>query len=379
MTALAAAPVAVTGMAWTTSLGDDIHDVWDQVLRGETGVQEVDCDFPVRSRLGYPIDRADFSLEAVQRLQDLARYTADAALDSASLPAATPELTVVLATEIGACLEEAAGGPTSLHGWAARVAQSLGVVTEPISVSTACSAGADAVLLGAELIRAGFAPVCLCGGADILTSAKRLAHSALGTLSPTALRAFDQRHDGTILGEGAGFLVLESSDSAFRREAPIHVWLRGVGAANDAATLTSPDGSALGARLAIQRAIEDAGVQPREVGLFNAHGSGTPINDATEREALRSIFVEAPRPLVFATKGALGHTLGATGAIEAIAVILALRTSRVPPIWGLEHADPAFPCPLVMGQAVRTSTRVGASLTQGFGGCDTCLLFGLDP
>jgi 3-oxoacyl-[acyl-carrier-protein] synthase II len=258
-----------------------------------------------------------------------------------------------------------------LHAWADAVGQAVGAAAAPIAVSTACSAGSDAILLGAELLRAGAARCCVCGGADVLTWSKRLAHSALGTMSPTTLRAFDVRHDGTLLGEGAAFLVLEPAAESRTH----HARLRGAGSANDAAAMTAPDTTGLGARYALERSLADAGLGPEAIGLINAHGSGTPLNDATEAHALRDVFAGQGCPLVFATKGNFGHSLGATGAIEAVALVLALATRRVPPVIGLEQPDPAFPLPLPFRQPMDCAARIGLSLTLGFGGFDTSLVF----
>jgi 3-oxoacyl-[acyl-carrier-protein] synthase II len=139
--------------------------------------------------------------------------------------------------------------------------------------------------------------------------------------------------------------------------------------------MTGPDPAAAGARLAMERSLVDAGVEPGDIGIVNAHGSATPANDRAEAEAFRTVFPEGKRPLTFATKGAFGHTLGATGAMEAIALILALREGVVPPIVGLEQPETSFPCPLPVGRPVRHDARLGLSLTLGFGGFDTSLVF----
>jgi 3-oxoacyl-[acyl-carrier-protein] synthase II len=209
------------------------------------------------------------------------------------------------------------------------------------------------------------------GGVDVLTTSKRLAHSALGTMSPTTLRAFDVRHDGTLLGEGAGFLVLEPE----RRAGTCLALLRGAASANDAAGMVGADVTGAAAACAIRRSLADAGLPASAIGVVNAHGSATLMNDTTECNAFARAFTEAERPLVFATKGNFGHTLGATGALEAIALVLALRAGRVPPIAGLEQPLPEFPLPLVVGRPVSCHARIGLSLTLGFGGFDTSLVF----
>src|SRR5262249_30961450 len=280
--------------------------------------------------------------------------------------ATDPDVCLILGTSLGAYLEDDSSR-ISLCAWAREVGRVLGVPRPSLAISTACSSGSDALLVGAELIRAGVACCCVCGGVDILTWSKRVTHSALGTMSPTALRAFDLRHDGTLLGEGAAFLVLEAPA---RGQEP-WAWLRGAGSANDASAMTAPDACGLGARYAIERSLADAGLAPASIGLINAHGSGTPLNDATERTAFQAGFTPPSRPLVFATKGNFGHSLGATGAIEAISLILALRHRQVPPIAGLEQPDPDFPFPLAYSRALACEARFGLSLTLGFVGFDT--------
>jgi 3-oxoacyl-[acyl-carrier-protein] synthase II len=221
------------------------------------------------------------------------------------------------------------------------------------------------------LIRAGAARCCVCGGADVVTWSKRIAHSALGTMSPSLLRAFDVRHDGTLLGEGAAFIVLE----ALQDDTQPLALLRGVGSANEAYGMTAADVTGVAAGYAIERSLADAQLNAAEIGLINAHGSGTPMNDATERNAFHSVFAGPNLPLVFATKGNFGHSLGATGAIEAVALLCALRARLAPPIVGLEQPDPEFLLPLATERAVPCEARYGLSLTLGFGGFDTSLIF----
>jgi 3-oxoacyl-[acyl-carrier-protein] synthase II len=360
-------------MAWLTALGDDPESVWQLLLAGKTGLRPVAFSGRVRNLLAAPamdpeIPASEFP--ASQRLVKMACATLRKALAQAGREPSDPEVRLVLSTSLGAILDEAAAR-LPLSGWAAEVARELGASAPPIVVSTACSSGADAILVGAELIRSGAAKCCVCGGADVLTPNKRLAHSALGTMSPTHLRAFDQRHDGTLLGEGAGFIVLEA-------EAPkpsCLAFLSGTGSANDATGMTMADITGLSAGYAMQRSLKDAGLPLSSIGLINAHGSGTVMNDTTESNAFNALFTGTERPLVFATKGNFGHTLGATGAIEAIAVILALREGRVPPIYGLEQPLAEVSLPLAISQPITCTPRAALSLTLGFGGFDTSLVF----
>jgi 3-oxoacyl-[acyl-carrier-protein] synthase II len=320
----------------------------------------------LRNDLAAPVVEPDLSAPPGSRLHHMACSAIARVLQAAGKRASDPAVQLVVGTSLGTYLEDPPEAP--LYGWIEKVGAELGMATKPIGVSTACSSGSDAILLGAELIRSGAASCCVCGGADVLTWSKRIGHSSLGTMSPTMLRAFDRRHDGTLLGEGAGFVVLEA-DSA----RPLAV-LRGCGSANDGTGMTSADTSGKCARLAIERSLTDAGLSAGEVGLINAHGSGTQMNDLTEKNALGEVFAGL-RPLVFATKGNFGHSLGATGALEAIALVMAMRSARVPPIFGLEDPEPEFALPLARGSAVEHSARFGLSLTLGFGGYDTSLVF----
>ncbi|RJY23903.1 beta-ketoacyl-[acyl-carrier-protein] synthase family protein, partial [Pseudomonas syringae pv. actinidiae] len=195
--------VWVTGMAWSTALGDDLEVVWQSLLAGRSGIRSVDFPVALRSPLASPLPDLDPALPLPERQHRLTVTTIRRALQDAGLAKATEEVVPVLATSYGHHLD--VPETESLSRWAVEAAREAGCQHAPITVSTACSAGADALLLGLSLIRRGFTDICLCGGADILTPAKRLGHSQLGTLSADGLRAFDRARSGTVLGEGAGF------------------------------------------------------------------------------------------------------------------------------------------------------------------------------
>ncbi len=365
------APV-VTGMAWSTPLGTDLDGVWDRLCAGLTGVAAVDSPHQLRSQLAAVDSSVPYRPEAAaERQVTLAERTLAAAFTDAGLAADDPRALLVLGTSFGADLD----GP--MLDWTALAAKGIGHPNRPMCVTTACSAGSDSILVADALIRSGRSEICVAGGVDVLTEAKRLGHSALGTMSPSGLRAFDDSHDGMILGEGAGFLVLESAESARRRSARIYARLGGTGSANDAAGLTAPDPSGRSVVAAVRRCLDRAGVDRSDVGVVSAHGTGTQLNDQVEAASLHQLFGDLdPGPMVFGTKGALGHSLGATGAIEAITTILALRDKTVPPMAGLRSPVPEFTLRLPFDGPAEVPAGVGISLTLGFGGFNTCLLFG---
>jgi len=364
------ADICVTGMAWTTPLGDTLDGVWQRLLAGDHGLRDTPSPYPLRTTLAATVPRQS---PATQRQLDLGVQTLSAAFDCAGLDPGEPSARLVCGTSYGPFLDEPAG---SCDDWAVETARRVGHPHRPVCVSTACSAGSDAILVGAELIRCGSTEVCVAGGVDVVTQAKRLGHSALGTMSEDRLRAFDARHDGMVPGEGAAFLVLESARSARERGAPVYAILRGTGSSNDATGLTNPDPSGDSVTLAVRRCLASGGSTVDRVAVVSAHATGTPVNDAVESASLARLFgAGAAAPVVFATKGALGHSLGAAGAIEAVALILALRDGRVPPVYGLDTPMPGFPLPLAAGAPRHFSGDAGISLTIGFGGFNTCLLF----
>ncbi|WP_201761343.1 MULTISPECIES: beta-ketoacyl synthase N-terminal-like domain-containing protein [unclassified Nonomuraea] len=361
----------VTGMAWSTALGSDLDQVWQALLAGASGVTTVPGHHPLRNDRAAVVADLPMELDPVTRQYELGARTLRAALADAGLDITDPRLRLVAGTSYGSHLDVPPGG---LDRWGEALATTLGMARRPLVVSTACSAGSDAILAGAALIAESEEEICVVGGVDVLTPAKRLGHSALGTMSPTALRAFDESHDGTILGEGAAFLVLEHARSAQARGARARGRLSGTGSANDAAGPTAPDPSGGTVMNAVSAALATAGRSTGEVGVLNAHGSGTPVNDEAESRGFARTFAYGAAPVVFATKGAFGHTLGATGALEAVAVLLALRDKRVPPVHGLSTVMPGFPLPLQTGAAPLPFTGdVGLSVTLGFGGFTTCL------
>src|SRR5439155_143914 len=199
------------------------------------------------------------------------------------------------------------------------IAMRLGVHGPGFSVSSACATGAHALGEAKRMIERGDADVVVAGGAEsALCGTSRAAFARMGATSREGVsRPFDARRDGFVMGEGAGVLVLERADHARARGARLYGVLAGYGASNDAFHITQPDEEGRGAVRAMRAALADAGAQPADVGHVNAHGTSTPFNDRIEVAALRDVFAGDPPPTT-ATKSAIGHLLGAAGAVEAV-------------------------------------------------------------
>jgi 3-oxoacyl-[acyl-carrier-protein] synthase II len=255
------------------------------------------------------------------------------------------------------------------HGWSG---ESYGLVS-------ACSAGAQAVGAGVQMIRAGVAQAAVVGGADSsFTGLFRAFFEVMGGTSPTGTsRPFDRRHDGFVPGEGAGILLLEDSEAAAARDTPILGHIIGYGASSDAQHLSVPRADGKGARAAMRRAIADAGISTEAVAYVNAHGTSTARNDDPEARAICEVF--GPLAVkVSSLKSATGHLQGAAGAVEAIATLGALRAGVAPPTVGLEEPDESYEVDLVRGEAAelarsQEASLIGLSNSFGLGGHNATL------
>jgi 3-oxoacyl-[acyl-carrier-protein] synthase II len=264
---------------------------------------------------------------------------------------------------------------------AAAVSMRHGLRGPTYGTVSACAAGAHAIGSAMRAIQYGDATAMVAGGSEAaLTPLSRAAFRALDALSVSGnSRPFDIRRDGFVMGEGAGVLVLEEGEAARARGARILGTLRGYGATADAYHLTAPDEHGDGAAAAMARAIEDGGFTPADVVYVNAHGTSTLLNDRAETLALKRVFGERAGTVpISSTKSAIGHLLGAAGAVEAVATILALRARVVPPTLGLEQPDPELDLdyvpgvarPLELGDGQRA---IAISSSFGFGGHNAVL------
>ncbi len=242
------------------------------------------------------------------------------------------------------------------------------------TLSTACSSGVNAVSMAAELVEQGEASVCLAVGADSLSAMTVNGFHSLLIADPLGSKPFDAQRKGISLGEGAGAVVVESESHARLRGAAILARVLGAGNTCDAYHATAPHPDGLGAEAAMRQALHQADLTPDAIGYVNAHGTGTPDNDAAEGKALARIFGDAVPP-ISSVKGALGHTLGAAGAIESVLCVLALLQECLPPNTGCTVPDPALTfVPLQAALRLRVDAVMNNSF--GFGGNNSSIIFG---
>ena len=389
--------VVITGLGAVTPLGvgaRTLHERWSAGTSGIEGGEGACTDFePTDFMSRKEARRAD-------RFTQLAVAAGDEALAEAGwdseLPYDPDRIGSVIGSGIGGIgtiesnhgtLQSRGAGQVSplavplMMGNAGAAALSLRYdLRGPIfGVMSACAAGAHAIGTATRLIQHGDADAVITGGAEAaLTPLTRAAFAAMSALSPTGVsRPFDARRDGFVLAEGAAVLVLEDEQAARARGARILGVVRGYGTTGDAHHLTAPDAGGNGGAKAIKAALRDAGISPAEVAYVNAHGTSTTLNDRSETAALKRALGEfAGRIPVSSTKSAIGHTLGASGAIEAVAMLLALRDRIAPPTLGWEEPEEGLDLDYVPGSARPLDLAhdaIGISNSFGFGGHNVTL------
>jgi len=400
--------VVVTGLGATTPLGGDVASTWDGMVAGRSGIQALDVDWepelPVRIA-GVMVDDPTNHIDRVKaRRMDRSEQAAlvaarqawqDAGLDDDELD--RERLAVSVGTGIGGARTLVdqhdrllAKGPRLVsphtvpmlmpNGPAAYVGLEFGALAGVHSAASACATSSEAIALGLDIIRSGRADVVLAGGSEAvvfpLPIAGFAAMRAMSTRNdePTrASRPFDKGRDGFVLGEGAGVVVLERADRAAARGARVYAKLGGAGLTSDGYDIVQPDPAGTQQARAMRLAIADAGLDPSDIAHVNAHATSTPIGDMGEIAAIRAAVGE--QPVVTSTKSMTGHLLGAAGAVESIATILAVRNGIVPPTINLD--DPDDELTLDVAANVARTMEVPAALNNsfGFGGHNAALCF----
>lgn len=392
--------IAVTGVGIVSPLGFGAKSTFDALASGARAIRPVSL-FDVRqhrSRLAgqVALSTADVAprgeADSWSRTDAMAVLAAREALEASGLRREA-RLSVVVGGTTGGMFEaegvlpalpaEAAVAASArrMHSYplsttAARIAANHANVQATATVCSACSSGANAILQGAAWILSGAAERVLAGGADGLCELTFNGFNALMAMDPEPCRPFDRTRAGMNLGEGASFLLLESEQSARARGAPILAWLSGWASGAEAHHITQPEPTGATAARLMSAAIARAGLSPAGIDYVNAHGTGTIPNDLMETLALRAAFgAEIERVRVSSSKGQIGHTLGAAGAIEAAITVLAIVRGEIPPTGGLAEPEEATELRHVIGRAESLTVRAALSNSFGFGGSDTVLAF----
>jgi len=407
--------VVVTGMGMVSSLGADVPSTWEGLVAGRSGIRSIQNIDASRLSVRIAGEVPDFDPSGVldrkemrrtDRYVQFALVCARQALEQAGLPG---RLDDAMAANAGVIIGSGLGGVATLFDnvlvmgergpdrispffvpmgianiGAGQVAIATGAIGPNFATVSACASGGHALGEAWEAIRRGDADLMIAGGVEAgiheATVGGFASMKALSTRNDepsAASRPFDQGRDGFVIGEGGGVLILEALEHAEARGAVPLVEMVGYGATADASHITLPAPGGIGAVRAARRALEKAGLAPGDVDHVNAHATSTPEGDKAELQAIRTIFGDhAPRIAVTANKSMLGHTLGAAGAIEAIASIMALRDGCVPPTINLVNPDDhAAGLDLTPNVATRRPLRTAISNSFGFGGQNTALVF----
>ena len=400
--------VVITGLGATTPLGGDVASTWEAMLAGRSGVRplthEWAADLPVRIAAELVVGPEQVlervKLRRLDRSEAIALIAAAQAWADAGFDTEGPErerLAVSLGSGIGGALTllaqddilEASGprrvSPHTVpmlmpNGPAAWVGLQYGAQAGVHSMASACATGAEAIAWGLDIIRSGRADVVIAGGTEAVVHQLPIAgFAAMRAMSTRndepekASRPWDKARDGFVLGEGAGVMVLERADHAAARGARVYARLAGAGLTSDGYDIVQPDPAGTGAARAITAALRDADIAATDVTHVNAHATSTPVGDVAEVVALHAALGD--HPVLTATKSMTGHLLGAAGAVESIATVLAIRDGVVPPTINLDDPDDDLDLDVAAHKPRQMEIPAALNNSFGFGGHNVALLF----
>ena len=403
--------VVVTGMGCISPVGNNVADTWSAILAGKSGSGMITLFDASKHKTRFAAEVKGFDAAALfgprdarkmDRYTQLAVTATQEALEQAGLK--IDELNrdrvgVLIGTGIGGIgimLDQAnvmrERGPDRVSPFlipmmiadsaAGMLAIRLGARGPNMSIATACASGNNAIGEAAEMIRRGAADAMIAGGSEAaivpLAMAGMNVMTALSTRNEdpqSASRPFDRERDGFLMGEGSGVLILESLEHAQARGANILGELSGYGTTDDAHHISAPAENGAGAAIAMKLALEDAGLDTMDIGYINAHGTSTPLNDKSETAAIKTVFGEQAYEIpISSTKSMTGHLLGASGAVEAAFVIMAIREGVLPPTINYHTPDPECDLDYVPNEPRKASPANVMSNSFGFGGHNATLV-----
>src|SRR3989442_4705006 len=404
--------VVVTGLVLITSVGHDLASSWEALCQGKSGVSEIEGYDTSRHRVHFGAEVKNFDPSLYMDRKEVRRadpyeHLAIAATKQA-LEQSGLKITDENADDIGVYIGSGIGGLITLHdqfavlhekgpdrispffinmmivdGAPGLVSIMTGAKGPNWAAVSACATSGNTIGEAWETIRRGDAKAMLAGGSEMgITPISMAAFDNMHALSRRnndpqgASRPFDATRDGFVMGEGAGMLILEDLEFARARGAKILAELVGYGTTVDAYHVTEPAPGGEGLVRAIRRALQKAGLRPDQVDYINAHGTSTPYNDRTETQAIKTCFGEyAYRVPISSSKSMTGHTVGASGAIEAVISIMTILTGIITPTINLHHPDPTCDLDYVPNEARQATVNVALSNSMGFGGHNACLIF----
>jgi 3-oxoacyl-[acyl-carrier-protein] synthase II len=400
--------VVVTGMGATTPLGGDAAATWDAMLAGRSGVSKLTQEWaeqlPVRIAAQVAVEPSEkldrIRLRRLDRTEAMALIAAAEAWADAGLAGSglNPErLGVVVGSGIGGAttmldqddiLERSGPRKVSPHtvpmlmpnGPAAYVGLEYGARAGVHAPTSACATGAEAIAWGLDMIRAGRADVVIAGGVEavihplpIAGFASMRAMSTRNDDPEKASRPWDKGRDGFVMGEGSGILILERADHAAARGVRVYARLAGAGMTSDGFDIVQPHPEAEGGGRAMLMALRDAGLSAADIMHVNCHATSTPVGDMAEVVGIKRIIGD--HPVLTATKSMTGHLLGAAGAVESIATILAIREGVIPPTINLDDPDDALNLDVAANKVRHLEIPAAINNSFGFGGHNVVLLF----
>jgi 3-oxoacyl-[acyl-carrier-protein] synthase II len=405
--------VVITGLGCVTALGTDVPTFWRAVCRGQSGIGPIDLfDASIfKVRFGGQVHNFEpekfLDARLARRLDRFAQFAlvaAIAAVKDSGLDFRREDPSrcgAIIGSGIGGLSEYEEqhcrllnGGPHRISPFVipklmvnaapGQISIYFGLRGPNMAVATACASAANAIGEALRSIQRGETDLMITGGSEATMTPMGLggfiaarALSERNDAPEKASRPFDKDRDGFVLSEGAGILILEELEHARKRGAPIYAELLGYGATADAYNITAPCPDGSGAAEAMRRALADARTNPDEVEYINAHGTSTPLGDEAETKAIKLVFKDhAYKLAISSTKSMLGHLLGASGGIEAVATVMTIHTGVVHPTINLETPDPACDLDYVPNQARELRVRRAISNSFGFGGHNACLVFG---
>jgi 3-oxoacyl-[acyl-carrier-protein] synthase II len=403
--------VVVTGLGAVTSLSRKVEDLWQRVCRGESGIRAISAFDTTEFKVKFGGEVSDWSTEGyitpkdAKRIDRFTQFALVAAIDAvqdSGLDFSKEDpyrCGVILGSGIGGLNEIETQhsrllekGPDKvsaftipklmLNAACGHVSIQYGLRGPSAAVATACASAANAIGDAFKAIQYEDADIMVTGGAEAaLTPMGVSGFSNMRALSERnddpqrASRPFDANRDGFVLSEGAGLLVLEELEHAKARGARIYAELLGYGVSADGSHITQPDEHGTGAAKAMLRALEDGKVNIEEIGYINAHGTSTPLGDQAETAAIKSVFGGKAREVsISSTKSQLGHLLGASGGVELIFAVLALRDSLIPPTINLNEPDPKCDLDYTPNKARERGLTAAMSNSFGFGGHNASLI-----